>query len=784
MKIRTKIILPIVFTALVVLSAATFYSYFFNVKTLEIVFSEHLDTAVSSRTHHIDTFLESEKEKIKMIASSLIFKRVFDEDSLDHDTYIIEACKRVDKIIETDSTIYELSVLGTDGEILCSSSKESIGLDKSDTDYFINGLKETYIKDAYYSESTGKNSMAISTPIMCEKSGCLGVMVSKIEMSSLNNILSDKTGLKETGNIYIINKDGYAITPLQTNDGAFLKTKIDSENTRNCLKMFSDREEETLTQTEIMHKDHEPSITYINHEGVKVIGSHHITHLINWCVIAEIDESEAFASTKDLLKFSIIRITIILFLFFVIAFLLAKNISEPITKLRLGTEIIKKGNLNYKVGTNSKDEIGALSRDFDEMTLAIKKSQAEIDQKVKHQTEEIIQKQKNIEDQQLAILNVLEDVENEKKLTEIERDKIDTILHSIGDGVFVVDKNKKITIFNEIAEKISGFTKEEVLGKNYLDILKFIHEKDRTPNNDFIEKAFTLGKIQAMKNHTLLIKKDKTEVPVADSSAPIKDSSGKIIGCIIVFRDASAERKAEQIKSDFVSIASHQLRTPLTGIQWVTERLLKNSNSLPEKEQQYVKDINLSSKRLSTLVDSLLNVSRIEGGKITIKPEKIELIDFIKGYITETNPLTTNKNIQLTFDNHPEKLEILSDRSGIRNIVQSLVSNSIEYTPQNGKIEISVEETETKDSFLFKVKDSGIGIPKQNQKTIFDKFTRGENAQQVKTDGTGFGLYITKQTTDLLGGTIRFESEENKGTTFFVTLPKISKAREGGKSFV
>ena len=371
-----------------------------------------------------------------------------------------------------------------------------------------------------------------------------------------------------------------------------------------------------------------------------------------------------------------------------------------------------------------------------------------------------------------------------KKLTEIERDKIDTILHSIGDGVFVVDKNKKITIFNEIAEKISGFTKEEVLGKNYLDILKFIHEKDRTPNNDFIEKAFTLGKIQAMKNHTLLIKKDKTEVPVADSSAPIKDSSGKIIGCIIVFRDASAERKAEQIKSDFVSIASHQLRTPLTGIQWVTERLLKNSNSLPEKEQQYVKDINLSSKRLSTLVDSLLNVSRIEGGKITIKPEKIELIDFIKGYITETNPLTTNKNIQLTFDNHPEKLEILSDRSGIRNIVQSLVSNSIEYTPQNGKIEISVEETETKDSFLFKVKDSGIGIPKQNQKTIFDKFTRGENAQQVKTDGTGFGLYITKQTTDLLGGTIRFESEENKGTTFFVTLPKISKAREGGKSFV
>ncbi|MCK5286054.1 MAG: PAS domain-containing protein [Candidatus Pacebacteria bacterium] len=753
MKIKTKIILPIILVAVIVLSTATFYSYFFNVNTLNTSIGEHLNTTVSSRSHHIDTFIEELIGKIKIAAT---------QENLTNE--------KLEKIKNSNREFSEVFLVNLDKKIIKSSRQESIGLDCSINDYLVNKKDNVYMRDAYISKINEEPSIAIAI------SHNKDILIIRINLEILNDVTTNKTGLGNTGEVYLINSAGYTITPLQFSEDTFLKTKIESKNAKSCLDTLKNETEHTEYRG--------GSAIYTNYKKIEVMGSYHPLSIMNWCILAEIDKSEALAPTKNLLKFSIIRILIILFIFFILTYLIARTISKPIIILSQGTKIIKNGNLDHKVGTNSKDEIGSLSRDFDEMTVAIKKSQIEIDKKVKEQTREIIEKQKDIENQQEAILNVLEDVENEKKKTEIERDKIDAILHSIGDGVFVVDKDKKITIFNNIAEQISGFNKEDVLGKNYLDILKFIHEKDRTPNNDFIEKAFSLGKIQMMKNHTLLIKKDKSEVPVADSSAPIKDSAGNIIGCIVVFRDATAERKAEQIKSDFVSIASHQLRTPLTGIQWVTERLLKHSTALPEKEQQYIKDINLSSKRLSTLVDSLLNVSRIEGGKITIKPEKIELIDFIKSYLTETNPLTEAKNISLKFNTHPENLEILTDRSGIRNIVQSLVSNAIEYTPENGNIEVSVEDNVEKDSFLFKIKDTGIGIPSKNQATIFDKFTRGENAQQVKTDGTGFGLYITKQTVDLLGGKIRFESIENEGTTFFVTLPKISKAKEGGKSFV
>ena len=177
MNIRTKIILPIVLVAAIVLSVASFYSYFYNVESLVEAVAEHLDTTVSSRAHHIDTFLGDQKTKIELMASSAIFKKIFNDSSSDYEVNFENACKRVDKIVELDETIYELFILNKKGKIICSSSKENIGLDKSDDDYFTEGLKGAYIKDAYYSETTEKKSFAVSAPIMCETSGCLGVVV-------------------------------------------------------------------------------------------------------------------------------------------------------------------------------------------------------------------------------------------------------------------------------------------------------------------------------------------------------------------------------------------------------------------------------------------------------------------------------------------------------------------------------------------------------------------------------------------------------------------------------
>ncbi|HED38761.1 MAG TPA: HAMP domain-containing histidine kinase, partial [Ignavibacteria bacterium] len=236
----------------------------------------------------------------------------------------------------------------------------------------------------------------------------------------------------------------------------------------------------------------------------------------------------------------------------------------------------------------------------------------------------------------------------------------------------------------------------------------------------------------------------------------------------------------DKMKSEFVAIASHQLRTPLTSIRWVIELFLEKEK-ITKQGKEYLQDIHASAQRLSDLVDILLNVSRIEEGNIGVSPRPIELVNFINNYLKELEPLTNKKNLTIKF-NHSRKLEVLTDKNAFQNVIQSLVSNSVEYTPDGGKIGITLEKN--KHEFCMKISDSGIGIPKEEQKDITHKFTRGSNAMLIKTAGTGMGLYIAYEAVHLLGGKIWFESEENKGTTFHVILPLKSAKIAGIKKLV
>lgn len=239
-----------------------------------------------------------------------------------------------------------------------------------------------------------------------------------------------------------------------------------------------------------------------------------------------------------------------------------------------------------------------------------------------------------------------------------------------------------------------------------------------------------------------------------------------------------AKKKTEaldRMKTEFISVASHQLRTPLTGIKWVVERFLRKEK-VTKKGKEYLKDIYIATQRLSNLVELLLNVSRIEGEKVNISLVQLEVVGFIENYLDECTALCDKKNISIIFKKHPKMLKIVTDSSALRNIVQSIVSNAIEYNIEGGIVEVSLEKKGL--YFLFVVRDTGIGMPKKEQPTIFDKFTRGSNAQLIKTDGTGLGLYLTRQTVNLLGGKIWFKSKINKGTIFHVELPLKSRSKK------
>jgi len=386
----------------------------------------------------------------------------------------------------------------------------------------------------------------------------------------------------------------------------------------------------------------------------------------------------------------------------------------------------------------------------------------------------------------LLASSMTEDLNNERNEAEAIRQKDEAILDSIGDAVFAVDTNEHITLFNPAAEAISGYTVREALGKHFKEVLPFIGKKDKKPSAGFVAKALK-GHVTSMKQDTLLIRKDGSTIDVADSAAPIRNNEGEILGVIVVFRDVSKERQLDQAKSEFVSLASHQLRTPLSAINWYSEMLLDgDAGKLNKDQHEYMKEIFEGNQRMVELVDSLLNVSRIEVGKLKNDPRDTSMLELADSLEKEMQASIVNKQLSLTRNFTGTIPSIFADPKLLRMVIQNLLSNAVKYTPEKGAVtftmhEATASELETahlpnNQKYLFiSVKDTGYGIPAEQQPKIFEKLFRADNVRKMDVEGTGLGLYIVKEVAKKLGGNIWFESKESVGTTFYVVIPLTTK---------
>ncbi len=242
----------------------------------------------------------------------------------------------------------------------------------------------------------------------------------------------------------------------------------------------------------------------------------------------------------------------------------------------------------------------------------------------------------------------------------------------------------------------------------------------------------------------------------------------------ILIKTIAKLAELNNMKTDFVSIASHQLRTPLSVIKWYTEFLSREEKqqNLTDEQKKYIRIIDSSNQRMIRLVNDLLDISRIESGKIKIHPEPSNLIELIQNIIQENKILADKKDIKINFKYEQNIPLINMDPKRISMVVENLLSNAIKYMRDNEKEKvISIELSKDEKQILFSLADNGVGIPTKEQNKIFKKFFRANNTMKLQTSGTGLGLFIAKAIIESHGGKIWFVSKENIGTTFYFSLP-------------
>ena len=416
------------------------------------------------------------------------------------------------------------------------------------------------------------------------------------------------------------------------------------------------------------------------------------------------------------------------------------GVLRPLLKLKGGAEIIGKGNLEHRIDIKSKDEIGQLAHAFNTMTAELQKSYSSLEEKVRERTAEL----------------------------EIANNRSEALLASIGDGVFAIDREYKIIHFNRAAEEISGYKASEVLGKFYYDVLKFIKEKDRNENLGFIRKSLA-GERATMTDHTLLIRKDKSEVSVTDSASPIKNKGGKILGSIVVFRDASQGREIERLREEFVYIAVHELRSPATAVRAFLELVSESTDKLPKDLRDLLGSATAANAQVRQLIDDLLEISRSESGALEVDVQPLNIIPLIDATIKELSPTAKQKRVTIKMEANEGIPEILGDSKKITEVITNLLSNAIKYNREGGSVDMRVF---TENSTLTtEIRDTGYGIPKEQQVRVFQKFFRAKVKGTREALGTGLGLFITKMLVEKMGGKVMFTSVEGKGSTFSFSLP-------------
>lgn len=357
---------------------------------------------------------------------------------------------------------------------------------------------------------------------------------------------------------------------------------------------------------------------------------------------------------------------------------------------------------------------------------------------------------------------------NEKNVLWQQRDQLrifKTAVEQSGEMMILTDPEGIVLWANQATERVTGFSIGDTIGHK-AGVLW-----GKLMDDDYYKKMWTRIKdekklfVSEIQNH----RKNGEHFYSTINIYPLLDSHGVIQYYVATQRDITEEKEVDQMKTDFVSLVSHQLRTPLSSMRWNLEMLYGGDvGKLSTKQKEVVKNTKEANERMIKLISTLLNISRIESGRLIVEPEEVDLVAYFGDLAKHCQSNVKGQELKLSMPKGMYKVVV--DPMLLRQITNNFVNNASKYSPEDKPIEIGVADMG--DKYAISVTDHGIGIPRSEQRKIFGKFFRASNVSKHETDGTGMGLYIGSMLVKLLGGTIEFESKENVGTTFRVILPK------------
>lgn len=689
---------------------------------------EKLEQTAGMTAQEIEGYVQVQIARVKEI--ELLYPRIFAEEEQD---------LLLERVLQRNDDFVDIAVLDTSG-LETSRKNRFISVrpeelkDRSETEeYQKTREKKIYIGQMYLDK--GRPLFTIGYSIYDGRNSFQGAVLVKVDGRFLQDAVRNTTIAREQGRAFIVNTKGIVIAH------------------PDISQVLAQRDFSHLSSVSMVLAGEETpprGVFYTNELGNEVAAAWTpIRVRLNgikeplqpgWYVIAEENAAHTLQYQQKMLRFILVALTVVVGLAGMGVIFVSRRVVAPIEKLHQAASQIGQGEFTRHLEIKTGDEIEDLSMAFNQMSQDLSDSINKITQ--------------------------------DRNIISVERNKLEVVISGITDMVVAVDQENRIVTFNRIAEKLLGMQEEQVLGKPLNAVLTFYDKENEVDLRPYCHPKEKKYEGIVFEQSNLKMVADQKIKYVHLTISQIRQSAEVDLGCILTIHDSTAEMEFEEMKLDFVSIAAHELRTPLTAITGYLSFLTGEDLPISEEQKTFLKRTEIASQQLNTLVENLLNITKIEKGAMSLTCKPLDMLAVVKKVRDQMADRAEQKQISMTVTISAQALPMVSaDEFRIEEVITNLLQNAINYTDTGGSIHISFTLEDAR--VVTHIADTGQGIPKDAIPKLFTKFFRVSGALEQGAKGTGLGLYITKAIVEKHGGTIWVDSEQGRGSTFSFSLPLV-----------